>query len=427
MKDVPALKEEPFTTTLDNAVAKIEFQLKAIQFPRSPVRNVMNSWARVSEELMADDDFGSQINRPNNWLDDQVKEIIKGATTQEDKARRLFEHIRDHYTCNSYSRYRITTTLKDVVNNKSGSVADINMLLIAMLRTQDIQADPVILSTRSNGYASEFYPLMDRYNYLIARVQAGEKVLFLDASIPHIGFNRLPLKVYNGQARIISQNAEPVYFLADSLMEASSTMVFVEENEKGGVSAFFTQNNGYFQSLRLRERAATSGKEGLAKEIQEALPEGNELKGAVDFDSLTRPDDPVTVRYEVKVDQFDGQERVYFNPMFGEAIRKNPFNAAARFYPVEMPYLFDEMYTLNMQIPKGYAVDELPKSARIMFNENEGMFEYLISATDGTIQMRCRLLMGKTVFPNEDYQSLRDFYAFIVNKEAEQIVFKKLK
>ncbi len=80
-----------------------------------------------------------------------------------------------------------------------------------------------------------------------------------------------------------------------------------------------------------------------------------------------------------------------------------------------------------MDIPKGYKVDELPKSARIMLNEDEGMFEYLISADDASVQMRCRLIINKTFFPNEDYQTLRDFYAYIVKKEAEQIVFKKIK
>jgi uncharacterized protein YfkK (UPF0435 family) len=41
--------------------------------------------------------------------------------------------------------------------------------------------------------------------------------------------------------------------------------------------------------------------------------------------------------------------------------------------------------------------------------------------------MRSRLIIKRATFLNEDYQSLRDFYAFVVKKEAEQIVFKKIK
>ena len=46
MKDVPALKEEPFTTTIDNSIAKIEFQLQEVAFPRQASVSYMNSWEK---------------------------------------------------------------------------------------------------------------------------------------------------------------------------------------------------------------------------------------------------------------------------------------------------------------------------------------------------------------------------------------------
>jgi hypothetical protein len=40
--------------------------------------------------------------------------------------------------------------------------------------------------------------------------------------------------------------------------------------------------------------------------------------------------------------------------------------------------------------------------------------------------LRSTLLLSKATYVNEDYQVLRDFYTFVVRKEAEQIVFKKI-
>ena len=80
-----------------------------------------------------------------------------------------------------------------------------------------------------------------------------------------------------------------------------------------------------------------------------------------------------------------------------------------------------------MDIPDGYNVDELPKSARVALNDNEGMFEYLVQKDDKKIQLRAKLSLRKAVFEPEDYATLRDFFTFIVNKESEQIVFKKIK
>ena len=41
--------------------------------------------------------------------------------------------------------------------------------------------------------------------------------------------------------------------------------------------------------------------------------------------------------------------------------------------------------------------------------------------------MRRRLVLRRANFTNEDYDTLREFYSVIVKKEAEQIVFKKIK
>jgi hypothetical protein len=98
-----------------------------------------------------------------------------------------------------------------------------------------------------------------------------------------------------------------------------------------------------------------------------------------------------------------------------------------RHYPVEMPYMIDETYILTMDIPEGFIIDEIPKSTRVMYNETEGMFEYLVQKGETNLQMRVRLRLNKAFFPTEEYNTLRDFFAFVVKKESEQIVFKKKK
>ena len=113
--------------------------------------------------------------------------------------------------------------------------------------------------------------------------------------------------------------------------------------------------------------------------------------------------------------------------MMGEEYKENPFKAAERKYPVEMPFAMDEIYTLNMEVPKGYEVDELPKQAKVLFNDNEGFFEYLITKNEEGIQFRSRIKLNKANFKPEDYSTLRDFFAYIVKKQSEQIVFKKKK
>ena len=51
MKDVPSLKEESFTSTVNNHIAKIEFQLSDYRYPLTP-KKIMGSWEQACGELL---------------------------------------------------------------------------------------------------------------------------------------------------------------------------------------------------------------------------------------------------------------------------------------------------------------------------------------------------------------------------------------
>ena len=78
-----------------------------------------------------------------------------------------------------------------------------------------------------------------------------------------------------------------------------------------------------------------------------------------------------------------------------------------------------------MDIPKGYEVDELPKSVKVSFNGTDGFFEYTIQKDEFMVQLRSHVKLSESIFAPEDYNSLRDFFAYVVKKQSEQIVFKK--
>ncbi|HVU54593.1 MAG TPA: DUF3857 domain-containing protein [Puia sp.] len=427
MKDIPSFKEERYTTTIDNYVSKIEFQLSRYAFPQSVPKDKMGNWYSISLALMKDEDFGGDLGNSNGWMDDEMKNIVKGAASPLEQAKKIYAYIRDNFTCTGHGHLYTSNPIKTTFKNKNGNEADLNLLLVAMLKHDHLNADPVILSTRSNGFTHEVYPLLSRFNYVIASVNIDSTSYYLDASEPWEGFGHLPEYCYNGHARIISaENPMPVYLDADLLLERSTTTVFMSnEPGKGVLNGRLTSLKGYIESSDIREKVRDKGEKEFFKGVQAAFPSEWAISGT-SIDSLKLTDDPVTVSYDVQL-KSDGEDLLYFNPMLSEGYKENPFKAAERIYPVEMPYGFDETYVLNMEIPTGYVVDEIPKSTKVTFNDNEGFFEYLIAKDDNGIQFRSRIQLKKANFKPEDYATLRDFFAFIVKKQSEQIVFKKKK
>lgn len=427
IKNVPALKEERYTTTLNNYVSKIEFQLARYHFPQSMPKDIMGNWTKVSEELMKDEDFGADLNRSNGWMDDAIKGITRGATGSTEKAQKIYAFVRDSFTCTGHGSIYTSNPIKKVFKDRSGTVADLNLLLTAMLNHEHIPTNPVILSTRAHGFTHEFYPLLDRFDYVICRAIIDSSQYFMDASEPWLGFGFIPEHCYNGHARVVNaQGAMPVYFDADSVTDGKMTLVFINNGAKGVLEGRVTSTPGYFASCIVREKVQKKGEKDFLKTTQADYSSEAALSNLA-IDSLKIKDKPVTISYDMnyKIDTSD--DLIYFNPMLAEGYKDNPFASAERIYPVEMPAAMDETYVLTMDIPEGYAVDELPKSAKVLFNDDEGFFEYLVAKDDNGIQFRSRIRLKKANYKPADYNTLRDFFAFIVKKQREQIVFKKKK
>jgi endonuclease III-like uncharacterized protein len=69
----------------------------------------------------------------------------------------------------------------------------------------------------------------------------------------------------------------------------------------------------------------------------------------------------------------------------------------------------------------------VPKSVRVKLGEDDGMFEYLVQKDQFGIMLRSRLLIKRALFASEEYEDLRNFFTFVVQKHSEQVVIKKAK
>ncbi|MVT11266.1 DUF3858 domain-containing protein [Chitinophaga tropicalis] len=421
-QNLPALKLENYTTTLRNHVSKIEFQLSAIKYPNSPVRPVMGTWPKLYEDLNKDEEFGADLDKNNGYLGDVVKELTAGLTSDTAKARRIYNYVRNNFTCTSHSGLYLTKSLKSVFTSHNGNEADLNLLLIAMLRRANLQAAPIILSTRDHGRANPLYPILNRFNYTIACITSDTLTYFLDASRPYLGFGRLDISCYNGHARVLMPEVPAISFEADEHVEQKSTFVMLSL-DNGVLKGSFQQSPSYIESCVTRSKIKDKGKEEYFKAIAKEFGAETVLKNT-EIEKLEDYEEGVTLKYDFEIASDDANV-LYISPMFYEATRTNPFKSMKRTYPVEMPCLMDETYTMNMVLPEGYQVEELPKSSMVKFNETEGVFQYLIQHSENTIQFRCRLKLNKATFAPDEYDSLREFFDMVVKKQAEQIVLKK--
>lgn len=423
MKEIPSLKSESFITTLENYRSKIEFQLSSIRYPNQAPIMVMENWQKVTSDLMKSESFGLAMDKVDGSLEELIKPHVNGITDQTEKAKRIYEYFRDNFTWNGNGGIYTSGNLKNVIKTKTGSVGDINLMLIAALKSFGYTAYPIILGTRSRGYTHELYPLMDRFNYVVCAVLIGETDYLLDASEPDLGFGRLPSRCYNGHARVLMQDPLPISLAADSILERKvtlATLVASPQDVKGSIQT----SMGYVSSTYYRGLVREKGEDAVFNSIKTRFGTEYEISNT-HIDSLKKKDLPIKITYDFETKN-EAADVLYIDPVLDPFSKENPFQSPTRSFPVEMPYRIDETYLLNFEIPEGYKVDEIPKSAKVGLNDGDGYFEYLVSAEPNRIQLRTRVVLAKAYFAPDEYESLREFFGFVINKQAEQIVLKKV-
>lgn len=425
MKDIPGLKLEPYTASLRNHQSRMEFQLSGIQEPFLK-QDILRSWLDVCKDLRESENFGKLVFSNTSWLNEVVQGLVRNAGSKEEKARNIYYYVRDNFTTVGESSVYTSKSLKEVMQAKSGAANEINLLLMAMLKQAGLEIMPVILSTRDNGRVYENYPMLSRYNYVIAMVYVDGNSVMLDASHPRLGFGKLLPNNYNGTARVIDAWGSGYDLHADSLIEKKSINVRVLADSTGRWHASKDYRPGYYESLMLRDKIFTKGESELKRDIQKELG-GSYKLDKVTINNLKAFEEPLALDYTFEINS-DDADVLYINPMMGEGMKQNPFTSVNRHYPVELPFAMEVTYNLTFQIPEGYELDEMPKQISVKLNsEGDVEFQYLIEHSLNTISMRSHLQFKRAEFKQGEYTGLRDFYKLVVDKHSEPIVLKRKK
>jgi len=423
-KDVAALVHEDYVSSMKNFIESVSFRYGSFNIKND--RDNRQAWEKISEDFLLRNELNENAEYTNPWIDSELGKIVGNETDKKKIARKIYTYVRDNFNCVNHNAVSARHTLKQIFDNRAGSEVEINLLLMMFLRHEKIIAYPAVMSTRENGYSELEYPFMEEYNYLVCVVYEEGQEIPLDASRPHLAYGRLLDDCYNGGMRILNESdPKLVRMTPDSLLEKEVTNLFIVNDDKGLFTGSVTITYGINKSYAIREEVRkNSKKEYFSKKLVSDF-EGLSIQNP-DFDGLDDEETPLVMHYDLDFNDFQKLKVIYFNPFKGTSFIRNPFVSPERVYPVEFPYKQDHIILVSMDIPKGFLVDELPKSTRIKLNENQGLFEYVVQQNPDNIQMQIRLRLNKTVFPPEDYTSLREFFNDVVKKESEQIVFKRV-
>lgn len=426
IKDAPAIQEEPFMTTLNDYNAKVEFEIAAIIPPGGLNSKYFSvTWEDFTKTLLEYENFGTQLKR-GGFLKEKVNAIKAAEKEPVNQVFAAYQFIRTNMKWDGNSSIYTSNSLKKSFENKTGNCADINLMFIAMLKELGIEADPVVLSTRDHGRILPNYVLEKKFNYVVARVKIGDNSVLLDATDPFLDFGKIPVRCLNGSGRLIHEaNADWVPLSSNERITKTLILNF-DLNNEGQMNGSLSISHLGYGGLYARKQIFTDSKAKYIESFRKKHPTWNISK--FEIEKLEELSDPLVENITTSIQETASiaGDHIYLNPLLGEGEKENPFKTTERKFPVELATQIEENYIATFSIPEGYEIEELPKNIRLSLPNDGGKFSYFVSKTEeGKIAVSSKFLLKKPTFYAEEYSSLKEFYAQIVAKYAEQIVLKK--
>ena len=422
MKDMPAYPDEPFVRGRIDYLDHIEFQFSGLRVPGSMPVNYLKSWDELVNKLIDDDEYGARL-RDEDLIKETVQQQLEGTESNQEKMIAIYNYVSNNVEWNGNYRMYLREKLSTYLEDGSVHSSAVNMLLIQMLREAGLVSYPVLVSTRASGLVNKIIPAAEQFNHTVAYVEIDSSAIILDATDKDRPYDILPTSITGSEGLLVYKDQTIWVPISSSSRNISLITLIMKLDENGGMNGTsLVQNRGIY--------AVNSRSSYDVDDPVVSLKD--HLFGAESFlnvDSVLSVVDDFEkgFRYELAFSQEGESEAdiLYINPMIIEKINENPFKRSERFFPIDYRFIQNKVITMNMEIPEGWRVDELPQSVIHRLPDNSGEFQRIIQPSDGGIMLRYVFRINKDIFDTTEYENLKAMYDQMVVSLGENIVLKK--
>jgi hypothetical protein len=418
MTNIPGLDREPYMSSTKDYLQRIDFQLRAIDGkPR------MTTWPQLTEQLLENDYFGQQL-RKNVFKGTSLQSDLKTITDPYQRMVTVLNFVKKEVAWNGKTSRWSDEGVKNALDKHSGNSADMNLLLVNLLRDADIKAYPVLVSTRTNGKVNTAYPFLYQFNDVYVYAEVDSKPYILDATNytnpPFI----TPWDVQFTEGFLIDKELGQFVTMGDMkhrfrLVTSVLGEIDAEGKLKGSanVIAYDYAKNERVRQLRIGE------KEYKSAYFDKPHPEFK-------FDSLTYKNEKNDSLPFENLVNFQGAlnssgDYLFYSPNFLMELETNDFISDKRFTDIEFGYTqYYNMFT-TIRFPNNLEPEELPKNIRMIMPDTSIVLQRFVNKNENTVSMRYTLEIKRPTYYVDEYLDFKAFYTKLFEMLNEQIVFKR--
>lgn len=439
MTNVPAFREEPYMLPEDEVRSWMY-----IYYSNAQVNKPAEYWKRYSESFY---ETSKSNLKPNDEVKKVTAEVIAGATTDDEKLRKIFDYCKTQIKNLTYSpnvteeewkKVRNTKTGGEILKLRMGSAGDIDTLFGAMARAAGYDSRLAVGGSRSELF---FNPNTANFSLMINASSIAVKVgndwrFFSPASYfseygmlswgeedegvmisdsKELIFKRVPLSPAN---RSVEKKVGKFKLLEDGTLEGEAHFEFT--GHKGAL----------MKSLNYRD--SESEREKMLKDSIKTNILGTAEVESFSIENVSDPAKPFIYKFKVKVPNYASRtgKRLFFQPNIFERNAKPKFTSNARKYDVYFNYPWMEEDDITIELPAGFSLESADSPAPIKDNQGIGSHEITMNVTnDGKFLYYKRKFSfgngGLIRFPAGSYPALKALFEQFNAADTHQLTLRQ--
>ena len=422
--NIQALRNESFVANINSYRSSVVHSFSGYRDKSGLIKKIAGTWEDVVKSIIENDNFGKQLKNVSSFKEIATS-IIEGKKSDDEKADAIFKYVQQNFNSNHDTGIYTSQNLKDTYKSKIGNSADINLLAIALMKSANIKAYPVILSTRSRGIS--YLPTVEAFNNVIVGIEILGKTYLYDASNKYASKDILPIHNLNWMGRLIRDDGTS----KDVLMEPKIKSRYgVSANLKVNLTNYsidgkFRRSFSNYEAFIVRNRYENLSNDKIVEKIEETYESEIENYTINNLNDLAENvEESFTTTKESSFDVIGN--KVYLKPLHIFGVQENPFKDDERNYPIDFIYPQTNAYTITYEIPEGYEVDFLPTSKKFVTGSDSINASWIVTKDEKQIKVRFNLDYNIAFIDSKEYHDIKKIFDEVIKFKDERIVLKKI-
>lgn len=431
MNNIPALDYEPYIDSRKDYLQHVEFQLSGLSTTSgayggsTSTRKYMDTWESVSRELLSTSEFGGMVGKSIPGTDEFVQKL-KALSSDQAKMKMAYDFVVANMTWNHiYSKYA-SDGLKKPWEKKTGNSAEVNFILINLLKQAGLDVAPAVVSERWHGKVSPTYTFLDQFDNVVACVKIGDQAYYLNATERYTPAFYTPYELLNTRALVVTKKTKELTEIKnESLIYNELIVNTLTLNSDGSIKGNTNiQSAGYARVEKLQQFMDNEktfvknhfSDEDIIPEVTKFTTEGvnNDSSAFVQHCDFTGKLSLAGDFYFVPLNLFSGFD-------------KNPFLRDKRFSNINFGYKRSIKIVTTVSLNDDYVVEELPKAIRLSSEEKDIEMTRAVEYNKEFKELTgvVTINFAKSLYDVDDYPVLQAFYKRMFEFIREPVLIKK--